>query len=647
MNAKSPPIKIPLLVSLALLTLQLTACGGGTDAAQPTAQEPVGMLRLVRNAAELESSLKTAVRSAPSVDALAAVAATASPGRFSGTYTQEARVDELDPVRYDGNYLYIAPQRAIRCCFIGDPTATPAPPVPPAPSSIRILKTDAGNATATQVGSIALESGLSVQGLYVSGESAIALTSEAFFGSYGEFWTAVPYWAPTKFGVRIYDVANPATPRTLFTATMDGVFVESRRVGDRIYVVSRFAPRLIMDAVQRGALDTVELANLLPQITINGVSRSLVDPTRCYVTADDSDGPAAVITSITVIPVQNPAALVTTCYNEEAYGVYVSEQALYLTQYRQVSNPQTPATSSTKTRVHKFDITGAAPAYRGSAEVEGMAWTGGQSDFRLSEFNGQLRIMTTEFVNDRLDNQDHRLFVLRQRANAPELEIVSQLPNSRRPEEIGKPNEALYGVRFLGNRAYAVTFETVDPLYVLDLTDSNDPRISGSLELPGFSDFLHPVSSDLLLGLGRAAAGGVRLALFDVSTLGRPRELGGITLGGRGSSSEAQYDRHAFAYLADTGVDRFAIPANLFSEDGLFRFQESSLNLFEIRNKSTPGLATLHAVGKLVAQDAGHPRATLVNRSRAFIQDNAVFYIADEEVRAAKWNSPSPANGPF
>jgi hypothetical protein len=636
----------PVAASLAFLALPLAGCGGGGEAVQVVAPEPVGMLRLVRNAAELESSLKAGVRAAPTVDALAA--ATASPGQFSGTYTQEVRVDELDAVRYDGVHLYIAPQRHMSCCFVADPLASVAPPPLPAPRAIRILKTDPVNATATQVGSIALESGVSVQGLYVTGDRAVALTSEAYFGSFGRFWTGLPFWAPAHFGLRIYDVANPAAPRTLFVATMDGVFVESRRIGDRVYVVSRHTPRLLLDAAQRAAVDATPLASLLPQITFDGVTRPLVDPARCYVTTDDSDGPAAVITSITVIPVLNPAAWTTTCYNEEAYGVYVAEQSLYLTQYRLAPSPQPQGAATTKTRIHKFDIAGTAPVYRGSAEVDGAAWSGGQSDFRLSEFNGQLRIMTTEFSGDIADNQDHRLFVLRQRSNAPELEIVAQLPNSRRPEEIGKPNEALYGVRFLGNRAYAVTFERIDPLYVIDLSDSSDPRIAGSLELPGFSDFLHVVSDGVLLGLGQAATGGVRLALFDVSTLGRPRELGGITLGGRGSSSEAQYDRHAFTYLADApGGDRFAIPVNLFSEDGRFRFQESALNLFEIRNKGTPNLATLHGVGKLIATGSGQPQATPIGRSRSFIHDNTVFHVADDEVRAAKWNAPSPVNGPF
>ena len=105
---------------------------------------------------------------------------------------------------------------------------------------------------------------------------------------------------------------------------------------------------------------------------------------------------------------------------------------------------------------------------------------GGQRDFRMSEHQGMLRVMTTEFINDPADFQDHRLFVLRPKTSELALEVVSTLPNDARPEELGKPNEGLFGVRFMGDRAYAVTFRQIDPLYVIDLANPADPRIAGN-----------------------------------------------------------------------------------------------------------------------------------------------------------------------
>ena len=79
---------------------------------------------------------------------------------------------------------------------------------------------------------------------------------------------------------------------------------------------------------------------------------------------------------------------------------------------------------------------------------------------------------------------------------------MATLPNEQRPAEIGKPNEDLYGVRFLGDTLYLVTFERTDPLYVLDLSNATWIRlIAGELSVPGFSDFPAPGEQRAIAGL--------------------------------------------------------------------------------------------------------------------------------------------------
>ena len=658
------------LVTTSLVAAFAAGCNSSSD--PDAGPDAGGMLRLA-SAAELEASIKSSLTTAPataSTDALTALGGPAaaggagSPGApaagFTGTYTQEPRVDEFDAVRYDGAHLYVAPQRVFTCCFIL-PAAQVGPPAPTPPPAIRILATDPAQATASPVGSIPLPDGVSVQGMYVADGTMFALTSEAFYGSYGRFWTDVAIWAPTKHGFRVYDVRNPAAPVLRHEASIDGVFVESRRVGDTVYIVSRYTPRLLgIDYAaatdeQRLANDRVlrrtPLAQLLPSITIDGVNRPLVVPERCYVTNERSDDGYPVITSVTAVPLADPSAFRTLCYNEHAYGVYVSETALYLTELRADS-----ALRRSFTRIHKFAFGNLDLDYRGSAEIEGQVWRGGQADFRMNEYGGHLRVFATEFDWNLPDVVDHKLFVLVdprdlfvQWASPPprELTVVSQLPNDKRPQEIGKPNEQLYGVRFFGNRAYAVTFRRIDPLYVLDLRDPADPVIAGELEVAGVSDFLHPVNEGLLLGLGTGEQGGVKLELFDVSDITRPLSRGTSTLGGRGSHSEAQHDRHAFTYQADVaGVDRFAIPASVYSETTAFQFVESGLYLYEIRDKADVTRATLQTVGALIT-DRPPDGTPYAGRNRSFIHDEAVYYIRDEEVWSAFWSVPSDTRGPF
>jgi hypothetical protein len=643
-------VRLSSKILLTSLSLVIGACGGGSSSG-PAPVPPVhGLLKQVENPLELEQSIKSGfsvMRSQQELADTSILLAASASGNFTGTYTQEARVDEFDAVRYDGSYLYVAPRRFYNCCFIA---ANAQLNNDPPERSIRILATDPASDAATLTSTIPLEDGVSVQGMFTADERLFALTGTSNYGNFGGMWADVFVWAPEQLGYRIYDLTDPASPQLEIDAAIDGVFVQSRRIGDTVYIVSRYAPWIEgldyyvttpeQQANNEAVLDGISLDDLLPKITVNGVTQTLVSPESCYIASSDTTQGYPVVTSITAIPIDNPSAFSTTCYNQDAYGAYVSENAIYFTEF------EASPTNENNTRIHKFALFGTSVDYRGSADIEGQVWHGGQADFRMSEYAGDLRVLATDFDGNNEDRVDHKLYILRESTTNPELDIVSELPNENRPEEIGKPNEALYGVRFLGDRAFAVTFERIDPLYVINLQDPGDPFIAGELTVTGFSDFLHPVNDGLLLGLGVDENNGLKLELFDVSDISQPLSRGSESLGGRGSYSEARYDRHAFTYQADVnGVDRFTIPAEVNASDGS-GFEASGLFLFEIRDKDQPALATLNPVGSIVPPGDGFT-SPHVDRSRAFIHDDTVFYIRDETVWAASWLAPTIVNGPF
>ena len=656
-------VVLPLISLLAL-----AACGGSSSSTTGPEPPVAGLLKQVSTADELEASIKSGLTTiapltAPALDligggainiGLPPGAAPPEPGSsFTGTYTQEAHVDEFDAVRYDGEHLYVAPRRFFNCCFAA-PLAQDDGAVgtgTPAVASIRILLTDPASASATVAGTIPLEENVSVQGMYVDGDRLFALTATAYFGSYGGLWALPEIWAPEKFGFRIYDVSDKTAPAQQADVSIDGVFVESRRIGNVVYIVSRHAPFIDglfyhpHDETERASnealLAGVTLDELLPRITIDGVVRPLVDPENCFVSNDDRISPYPVVTSVTAVPIDNPEGFVNTCYNDDVYGMYMSENAIYFPQVLGYLLPD-----DVETRIHKFSLAGTSINYRGSADIDGQVWRGGQADFRMSEHNGDLRVLASDYQQSSTDFVDHLLYILRESPTEPALDIVGSLPNASRPDPIGKPNEQLYGVRFLGDRAFAVTFLQIDPLYVIDLADPADPRIAGELEVTGFSDFLHPVTDDMLLGLGAGEAGGVKLELFDVSDISAPLSRGAVTVGEPSAFSAARWDRHAFTYQPDVaGVDRFTVPATIFSElDGQFQ-AETSLHLFEIHDKTTPALASLVPVGQLtppVTSEFG-----FAERNRAFLHDDTIYYVLDETVWSAFWLSPTMVNGPF
>jgi hypothetical protein len=650
-----------LRVSLPLIALLALAACGGSSSSSPGPEEPVaGLLRKVSAPGELEASLKTALTTVntSSADVLASAGGAPEPappsvGNFTGTYTQEANVDEFDVVRYDGEHLYVAPRRFYHCCFAAMevPSDGAVNTGSPAVASIRMLATDPASASATLAGTIPLDEGVSIQGMYVDGNRLFALTAELFYGTYGDLWSSLAIWAPEKLGFHIYDVTDKSAPVQEIDVTIDGVFVDSRRIGNVVYILSRYAPNIegliwgpqtaADQAHNQALLANLALDDLLPKITIDGVEQTLVDPANCYVSNDERIPDYPVITSITAVPIDNPEGFVNTCYNEEVYGVYVSENAIYFPQILGFELPDV------FTRIHKFGLSGTSVSYSGSADIEGQLWVGGQQDFRMSEYNGDLRVLSSKFDRNSTDFVDHLLYILRESATEPALDIVGSLPNANRPEPIGKPNETLFGVRFLGDRAFAVTFLQIDPLYVFDLADPADPRIAGTLEVTGFSDFLHPVTDELLLGLGTpAAGGGVKLELFDISDLSAPLSRGTVTIGDQNTYSEARWNRHAFTYQADiAGVDRFTIPATTYSElDGQLQF-ETSLHLFEVHDKLTPPLASLVPAGQLtppVTSEYG-----FADRNRAFLHDDAIYYVLEDNVWSAFWLSPTMVNGPF
>lgn len=105
--------------------------------------------------------------------------------------------------------------------------------------------------------------------------------------------------------------------------------------------------------------------------------------------------------------------------------------------------------------------------------------------------NGNFRIVTQNYAWSSAKNQ-----------NTTEVSIIS--PSGK---VIGKLENIALGenfqsARFIADRLYLVTFEQIDPLFVISLAEPRSPKILGELKIPGYSTYLHPYDSDRLIGLG-------------------------------------------------------------------------------------------------------------------------------------------------
>jgi uncharacterized secreted protein with C-terminal beta-propeller domain len=672
-----------LLVIITILTTTITSCGGDSKNTAPnpnTGTEPStkGMLTQVKTDAELLQSLRQGfsktieanlqLRNATAEVAMdtASVASDDSGSSFTTTYTLEANVDEHDYVKYDGNHLFIAPSRSLDCCFIIDDIsietdsdqATTAD-TPPAPTTdnrtIRIVATDPDSGGASEVSTINLDDNRTVEGLYTSNNQLISISSTGWWGGYGDSFARVANWQNQTTALNIYDISNISAPTTQATIEFEGGFVNSRRKDDTVYIVARHTPYLkdfvyYPDDTQKIAnqqlLDSLSVDDILPKMVVNGSESPLVGAEDCLIT--NTNNPLSptetgypTLTLLVAINLAEQTVAKASCYSESTEGIYVSENAIYLTQIDRGS-------AGTRTLVHSYELSQDL-SYLGSGVAEGSLYLSGDRDFRINEYTGYLRLVTTERTGDSNDRIDHKLSILKLNTSEIALETVATLPNNERPQAIGKPNEDLYGVRFFGDKLYLVTFERIDPLYVLDLSSPEDPVITGELEVPGFSDFLHPINDKLLMGLGQDAEGLVKLELFNVADIFQPYSLGTVVLGkdenARWSYSEARYNRHAFTYQVYSETsDRFLVPAMLsfYSEESGYT-DEDRLYLFELNGKDNATTASMDNIGHIsVTRNGWHS-----GRNRSTIHGDAVYYINDTDVWSTLWTNPTQQNGPI
>jgi len=83
------------------------------------------------------------------------------------------------------------------------------------------------------------------------------------------------------------------------------------------------------------------------------------------------------------------------------------------------------------------------------------------TQYSMDEYQGNFRIITSEW-NERPSTSLHIL--------DDTLNKLSSLTNLA-------PNETFHGSRFLDEKLFLVTFEIIDPLFVIDLADARNPKV--------------------------------------------------------------------------------------------------------------------------------------------------------------------------
>jgi len=424
----------------------------------------------------------------------------------STTNIQVAGVDEADIVKTDGEYIYLAS---------GNKTII----VKAYPSEQAEVLSE-------------IELGGTVIGIFINGDRLVVFEEETpYYAYYGVGWDSaekfyMPYISP-KMYIKVYDVSDRESPQLQRELSTNGQYVSSRMIGDYAYVV-----------VNEPVYEQDDEVNL-PKIGSSG-NETEIPATEIYY-SDVADY-YYMYTTIIAINTQNDGQEPTseTILLGASSNLYVSTDNVYLTFPVWGGDVVEPwgIQSSERTSIHRIRIEGGEMEYVASGEVPGMVL----NQFSMDEYDGYFRVATTTHGEKPLSN----VYVLNMALN-----ITGSLPEGL------APGETIYSARFMGERCYVVTFRNIDPLFVIDLSNPDAPKVLGELKITGYSSYLHPYDETHIIGIGKETVAeredfawyqGVKISLFDVSDVSNPREISKYEIGDRGTDSPVLWDHKAFLF---------------------------------------------------------------------------------------------------
>ncbi|MEM4702934.1 MAG: beta-propeller domain-containing protein [Candidatus Pacearchaeota archaeon] len=492
---------------------------------------------------------------------------------YSTTNIQVEGVDEPDIIKNDGKYIYVV-------------------------SGTKVIIVDAYPATGMKnISEIELNASISELFLNSNKDKLVIFSGGEYF--YGEIplkgcvgSRCIP---PTYYGttIYIYDISNKQDPKLEKNISIQGSYIDSRMIEDYVYVISQKQVNIENPEPPIYRVQNTEIA--IPVTDVYYWDYPDTSYVFTSIMAINIDGKTNIKTYLTgytgtLYVSQDNIYLTHTKYirYKDYFKKYVGEVLLPLlpekqkSEIRQIMNSDKEdwekmqeinelvenysnflggsekeqfdnalmeameefnvkiQKEQEKTIVHKINIDELEVEYKASGEVPGHVL----NQFSMDEHKGNFRITTT--TGDAWSGTSlNHLYVLDK-----DLNIIGRV------EDLAK-GESIYSTRFLGDKAYVVTFKKVDPLFVIDLKEPSKPKVLGYLKVTGYSDYLHPYDENHIIGVGKEARGGgeqfawyqgLKLSLFDVSDVANPKEIGKIEIGDRGTDSYALYEHKAFLF---------------------------------------------------------------------------------------------------
>ncbi len=580
-----------------------------------------------------------------------------APTDYTTTNNQEEGVDEIDLVKTDGQFIYVAQDRALHI--------VDSWPVE-----------DAEKVSTVEIDGWA-------QGLFLNGDEVVVASQVYDNGFNGTQYT-------------FFDVTDRSNPVETRVIQIDGYQADARMIGSDMYFVlnhwlslpseawdimwdeslnlpevdwnlsgdeletdmdnKREQARQILEPLVEEMVADWDVAELLPQWKDSNGSNAFEPMYDC----DDLYRPSNVsqynMLSLFHVDIEDDNVDATGLMSN-GWTIYASQENLYVAQTSRWWwwgwGPM-----SLDTHIHKFELNpDSEPEYAASGSVDGWIY----DQFAMSEYDGHLRVASTSI--------DWWWGSITDEEEAGSNVTVMQDVGNGLLREVGSitgiaPGEQIMACRMMGDKGYVVTFEQTDPLFTIDLTNPLDPQVIGELHIPGFSTYLHPMDGDHLLSIGMAGLDdgtltGMAVNIFDVTDFTDPQlkfqyELTNPDDGW--SWSEALWEHHAFTYHRDV----LTIPAYRYNytehSDGSWEYDYfSGAVSFDI--DATDGIAMVGEVDHYplvqdsqclyslnydyYEEDVCDDWAWYANvRRNIYIEDN-LFSISNYGIRVTDLNDPT------
>jgi len=411
-----------------------------------------------------------------------------------------------------------------------------------------------------------------------------------------------PYYRRNTVKTLVFDISDKTDIKKLREVELEGNYVSSRKIGASLY----FVANRYMDYYHIMKDDENCTPSYRDTAAENGFVSIDYDKIQYF--------PGMVETNYMMVAGfnldKNDEAANISTYLGAGENIYASLENLYIAVTGSAAVEKQAANTISapeiagmpvyeeNTLVYKFSLSNGKTTFLSKGEVPGTIL----NQFSMDEHNGYFRIATTRgdtWRNDEYTSKNN-VYILDDM-----LSITGKLEDMA-------PGEKIYSVRFMGDRGYVVTFKTVDPLFVIDLKDPNEPSVLGALKIPGYSDYLHPYDENHIIGFGKDTVEikgqayylGMKIALFDVSDVKNPVQKFSEVIGDRGTESEILRDHKALLFSKEKGLLAFPVTVMEVTDNaekvkadslqyGQFAFQGAyvySINLddgFKLKGKIT------------------------------------------------------------